>query len=99
MTVTVAVAPAQTLWKTGHTVALLVSLGALLLVATDPFNLPRPTTWFGVAAMLVLFLIATGHGLTGRADGVLIDARNRMSLSRLQLSAWTVLVVSAMITT
>jgi hypothetical protein len=73
-------------------------MAGVLLLATDPFKLQRTTTWIAVAAMLVLFLIATGHGLTGRADGALIDARNRMSLSRLQLVAWTLLVVSAVIT-
>ncbi|MBP9502381.1 MAG: hypothetical protein KBF17_09490, partial [Candidatus Promineofilum sp.] len=34
----------------------------------------------------------------GRIDGVLIDARNKFSLSRLQLLLWTVVVLSAWIT-
>ncbi|MBK8909201.1 MAG: hypothetical protein IPM60_15365 [Rhodospirillales bacterium] len=34
----------------------------------------------------------------GRIDGVLIDARNKISLSRLQLILWTVVVLSAWIT-
>lgn len=34
----------------------------------------------------------------GRIDGVLIDARNKISLSRLQLVLWTVVVLSAWVT-
>lgn len=34
----------------------------------------------------------------GRFDGVLIDARNKISLSRLQLILWTVVVLSAWVT-
>ena len=34
----------------------------------------------------------------GRADGVLIDLRNKISLSRLQLVLWTVVVLSAWVT-
>ena len=34
----------------------------------------------------------------GRVDGVLIDLRNKVSLSRLQLVLWTVVVLSAWVT-
>jgi hypothetical protein len=34
----------------------------------------------------------------GRIDGVLIDARNKISLSRLQLILWTVVILSAWVT-
>jgi hypothetical protein len=34
----------------------------------------------------------------GRVDGVLIDARNKISLSRLQLILWTVVILSAWVT-
>jgi hypothetical protein len=36
-----------------------------------------------------------GHGVSGRVTGILIDNRNKMSLSRLQMLAWTILVLSA----
>lgn len=34
----------------------------------------------------------------GRVDGVLVDARNKISLSRLQLILWTVVILSAWVT-
>jgi len=42
--------------------------------------------------------VVIGLGTTGLWRGLLIDSRNRMSLSRLQLLLWTVLVLSAFLT-
>lgn len=58
----------------------------------------RPETW---AITLVLFgamLAIAGLGVKGRFDGVFIDKDNRISLSRFQLVAWTLLLVSALFT-
>ena len=43
---------------------------------------------------LVIFMFALGYRLKNRLLGVLIDERNKMTLSRLQLIIWTVLVLS-----
>lgn len=47
--------------------------------------------------LLVLFLCLVGIGVNGCAYGVLIDNRNRVSLSKFQMAAWTVLVIGALI--
>jgi hypothetical protein len=53
-------------------------------------------TFLGLGALLALFTIVTGWAITGEVGGALIDPRKgRMSLSRLQVLAWTILVLSA----
>lgn len=44
--------------------------------------------------LLGVFTIITGHGTVGLWLGLLIDPQNRMSLSRLQLIFWTLVVLS-----
>jgi hypothetical protein len=51
--------------------------------------------WALTAVVLLGIVVIAGHGITGRWIGLLINERNRMSLTRLQLIAWTVLVLSA----
>jgi hypothetical protein len=69
----------------------------LILLLMVPLGLTLPTLWAWVAFMvlLVLFLGIAGMGATGRVWGALIDDRNMMSLSRLQMALWTILVLSA----
>src|SRR5687768_17139286 len=50
--------------------------------------------WFATMALLVLLTAFIGRGVTGCWRGVLISERNRMSLSRIQVFVWTVLVLS-----
>ncbi len=68
----------------------------LLTVAMGVFAwfLRGGTNWLVVMIVIALFLLFTGKALTGRGFGVLINERNLMSLSRLQLIIWTVLIVS-----
>jgi hypothetical protein len=47
---------------------------------------------------MILLCAAIGRAITHRWDAVLIDGRNRVSLSRLQMIAWTLVVLSALIT-
>jgi hypothetical protein len=93
----ITVVPPQANVRWGHTVVLIASLVGIVVFATDLLKLPRIYDWLGVVAMFVTFLIVIGYALTGRVVGVFIDGRNRLSLSRLQLTLWTVLVVSAFI--
>ncbi len=58
----------------------------------------RPWSWIITLVLLLIFMVIAGDGITGRWDGVLIDQRNKMSLSRLQLVLWTALIVSALVT-
>lgn len=54
--------------------------------------------WLASVGLIVAFCGALGIAINGRAAGLLIDERNRMSLSRLQACAWSVLVLSAVLT-
>lgn len=58
----------------------------------------RPTTWFVTLALFAAMFAAAGYAIRSRWDGVFIDRDNRISLSRFQLIAWTVLLVSALFT-
>lgn len=70
-----------------------------LLVAMVVVGLLFPASWrlemWLVLLVLILgFTVLAGYIITERIWGVLIDARNRFSLSRLQILGWTVLVLS-----
>lgn len=102
-----AVSPARApFWSGWHTLG--VALVALILVglAFSPLRWPLTpgdprsalVTWWILVAVLIAFVLILGHGIVGRSLGALIGARNRMSLSRLQLILWTVVVLSAWLT-
>lgn len=57
-----------------------------------------PGAWFATMALISLFCILAGQHVVGRWAGVLIDERNVISLSRFQITLWTIVVLSAFIT-
>jgi hypothetical protein len=52
-------------------------------------------SWIVVMIGMTLFTLIVGRGVTGVWKGAFVDDRLRMSLSRLQLLMWTILVLSA----
>ena len=54
--------------------------------------------WIAVIVLLCATFALSGYAVTGQWQAALIDGRNRMSLSRLQLVVWTVVVFSALLT-
>lgn len=54
--------------------------------------------WLMNMASLALFATIAGRGITGFWRGVLIDESNKMSLSRLQLALWTILILASFLT-
>lgn len=56
-----------------------------------------PWAWALTAALLLAFVAVTSFALRGRGAGILIDARNRVSLARFQALAWTIIVLSGLI--
>src|SRR5579871_4441914 len=59
--------------------------------------------WRGLAFLLMMALMLAefavlGWLINGRPTGAFIDNRNRMSLSKLQAAAWTIVVLSAFAT-
>jgi hypothetical protein len=92
------------LWRAGHTIGLGGILAAISVVG---IALPRTDgqlgfvgqravlAWIAIAILMAAVAAVAGHGVTGFWRGVLIDDRHRLSLSRLQMLLWTVLVLSA----
>lgn len=76
-----------------------IATGALGATIFAEFAIPDPAyAWLGSAMLVTGFCAALGVAINGRAAGLLIDDRNRISLSRLQACAWSVLVLSALLT-
>ncbi len=91
-------------WRTAHTLA----LGAIVAgIGVIGVALPRTSgqlgflggrtvlAWLLIAGLMAALAAVAGHGVTGLARGVLIDERHRITLGRLQMLLWTVLVLSA----
>src|SRR4051812_16152460 len=74
----------------GYGLLLLITLLAVALLVPEGSML---LAWFATMALLVALTALIGRGVTGHW-GALIDERNRLSLSRVQVLVWTVLVLS-----
>jgi hypothetical protein len=59
---------------------------------------PTELRWITISALMVLFIAFLGYQVNNRLAGILIDSRNKISLSRFQMTAWTILVMSAFLT-
>jgi hypothetical protein len=104
MTTAAAAYAERPLWRPLHSFLL-----GLILVAISVIGISLPRSggelgflgqrtvfaWLAIAVLMSAFAAVAGHGLTGLVRGVLIDDRHRVSLSRLQMLIWTVLVLSA----
>jgi len=81
-------------WTSWHSASLLGILAAVFIVELLLPAPPRLWTWLSILALLGLFAVVAGHGVTGLWLGLLIDTRNKASLSRLQMVLWTILILS-----
>ncbi|WP_049004985.1 hypothetical protein [Enterobacter cloacae] len=73
---------------------------SLVIFGLAPFlfsGYPR-IAWLMTLLMLVIFCMGIGYTINGRFNGILIDYRNRLSLSKLQALCWSILVLSALYT-
>lgn len=79
-------------WYHGGAVLLLIcgSVGTGLMA-----KLPLSNIWLITLVAFAAAVMVIGHGVTGYWRGAFIDDRNVMSLSRFQMLAWTVLILSA----
>ena len=65
-------------------------------VTTAPAHADSPTithSWWLATAMILALFLFIGYGLKNRWWAMLIDDRNRMSLSRVQFVAWNLLIL------
>ncbi|MCA9991096.1 MAG: hypothetical protein H6666_02400 [Ardenticatenaceae bacterium] len=67
---------------------------AIGLVGTLPFA-PITVRWLLIIAVIVAFMALLGKRIHNRYDGILVDTRFKIGLSRVQLVLWTVLAFSA----
>jgi hypothetical protein len=81
-------------WTAWHTFALVAISVAILLVGLLAPASARVWAWVVMLLLLILISVVAGQGITGQWDGVFIDDRNKISLSRLQMVMWTVIVLS-----
>jgi len=81
--------------RSGYLVALIVILAAFTLVALYPPG-SLFQTWLIGMLLLTAFILVAGKGVSGKSywTAAFIDRRNKMSLSRLQMLLWTVVVLS-----
>lgn len=79
-------------------VLILAGIGAIGYNAGIDKYFSRREAWLLILALMTIFAVLAGLGITGYWRGILIDSRFKMSLSRLQLLAWTLIILSAIIT-
>jgi len=82
-------------WRNWHTAGMLAILAALVALG---FLIPIRRIlllWLLILALLIFFTNIAAHGITGRFWlGWLVNEQYRMSLSRLQMFLWTLVVLS-----
>ena len=90
-----------------YTVALVALIVLIFVIGLVPSNGVIPgfappahglVVWLIMIVLLGLCFVVIGKGTTGLWKGLLIDPRNKMSLSRLQLVLWTLVVLSSLLT-
>lgn len=89
--------PSASPWRNSHSLGLLLTLSTILLLeGYSPLKWVE--TWLTVLLLTTLVGLLIGHGIRGHWLGLLIDAENRMSLARLQILLWTLLILSSFLT-
>jgi hypothetical protein len=86
------------MWRGWHTASLLTILVVFIAIEVLAAPSHRFTAWLAIMALLTSFALIAGHGITGHGLGLFIDSRNKVSLSRLQMIGWTVIILSAFLT-
>jgi hypothetical protein len=79
----------------------LVFFWAAVVIGIGRFTIQTvgPLAVWGIGVLIISILLAlAGREINGRGLGILIDTRNKFSLSRLQITLWTIMVLSAYFT-
>src|SRR5215467_4997978 len=96
-TLSVAATPQSTTskWKIWHTLGIIAIIATVVVVLLLIPLAYRLWSWLGTTFLLTSSGLVASHGVTGYWRGLLIDQRNRISLSRLQASLWTLITSSS----
>ncbi len=89
---------AASVWRGWHTASLLAILVVFIAIEVLAAPSQRFSAWLLIMILLITFAAVAGHGVTGLWFGLLIDSRNKVSLSRLQMVGWTIIILSAFLT-
>jgi len=81
-------------WTGRHSFSVAVIIAALIPIGLYVPSRNRLISWILVFILLLVFCLIAGHGVTGLWRGLLIDERKKISLSRLQMSVWTLIILS-----
>ncbi len=73
-------------------------LAILAGIVVAGFMFPPSVGWPAILVLMALYIALAGKTICGYWCGCLIDGRNKISLSRLQMIAWTILVLSGFVT-
>jgi len=76
----------------------LLAIAAIANIVGHKLGLVRADQWLVTMLLFAAALVTAGLGVHGRWDGIFIDRENRISLSRLQLILWTLILISAILT-
>lgn len=82
----------------GLAIALVVLAIVLIAVVNSARGANFQWAWVITLVLLTGAFMVIGGAVNGRLEGVLIDNRNRVSLSKFQASLWTLVLVSGLIT-
>ena len=84
----------QSKWTGWHSAAVFVISAGILASGWRLASVSRLWAWLVILILMIIFIVIVGHGVTGLTSGLLIDRRNKMSLSRFQMILWTVIILS-----
>ncbi len=85
-------------WRWWHTFFLFCDVAAMLGAGLLFIPRYRIVAWLLNLVLLLVFCLIVGKGITGLYRGLFIDWGNMISLSRLQLISWTIIVLSGFLT-
>ena len=83
-------------WKIWHTLAMFALVAAIITVGIFIKDLSVVRAWLLIMLAMIVFTAIAGQGIVGLWRGLVIDELNMISLSRVQLLMWTILVLSAL---
>jgi hypothetical protein len=77
----------------------LLAIAVAFVLAARMWKSPaRATAWLGVMSLVALAFVFLGMAMLGMPLGVLVDDDNMYDLPRLQLTTWSILILSAYLT-